>query len=194
MSHPGENLRASLAAGLIAAAVLLSGCVSQPASALDLEGRRCDPVAEAPGSATVLVFVSDDCPIANRYVPELLRLRDAYVGRGVSFWLVHADRRETVAQIREHAREFHLTIPEVRDPAHYLVKLARAEVTPCAAAFTRDGRLVYHGRIDDRIADLQRERPTPTRRDLAEALDAVLAGRAVPNAVTPAVGCSIPDL
>ena len=151
-------------------------------------------MAEGHGNATVLLFVSDDCPIANRYVPEILRLRDAYAGRGVGFWLVHGDPRETVAQIREHAREFHLNIPEVRDPEHYLVKLAQAEVTPSAAVFGRDGRLVYHGRIDDRVTDLQRERPTPMRRDLAEALDAVLAGRAAPNAVTPAVGCSIPGL
>jgi hypothetical protein len=183
-----------MAGGLLLAATLVSGCMPQPASGFDLDGRRCDPVAECTGDATVLIFVSDDCPIANRYVPEILRLRDAYAGRGVSFWLVHSDPRETVPLIREHAREFHLTIPEARDPSHYLARLSEAEVTPSAAVFTRDGRLVYHGRIDDRVADLQRERPTPTRRDLAEALDAVLAGREVPNAVTPAVGCSIPGL
>ena len=171
----------------------MTGCVSPMSSAVDLEGKRCDPLASNRGVATVLIFVSVDCPIANRYVPEILRLQETYGRRDVSFWLVHSDPHETVTQIREHAREFHLTVPEVRDPQHHLAMLAHAEVTPTAAVFARDGRLVYHGRIDDRISDLQRERPVPTRRDLAEALDAVLSGRAVAEPVTQAVGCFIPN-
>lgn len=172
---------------------LLGGCVLSPSfTALDLAGKPVDPFAEKNAAATVLIFVSNDCPIANRYIPEMRRLRNTYAARGVNFWMVHADPAETPAAIRDHDRQFDLTIPALRDPQHFLVKLARAEVTPSAAVFTRDGALAYHGRIDDRVAGLERERLEPVRRDLAEALDAVLSGRPVAVSVTPAIGCYIP--
>lgn len=180
--------------GLVA--VLAGGCVSggrQAAGVVDLQGRAVDVLAGEP-VATVLIFVSDDCPISNRYIPEILRLRESYGGRGVCFWMVHPDATETARAIRKHDKEFNLTIPALRDPRHDLVKLAKAEVTPSAAVFAGDGRLVYHGRIDDRVAELGAERPYPARRDVAEALDALLAGRAVEEAETKAVGCIIPSV
>ena len=82
----------------------------------------------------------------------------------------------------------------MRDPRHDLVRLAKAEVTPSAAVFARDGRLVYHGRIDDRVAELGEERPYPVRRDVAGALDALLAGQVVKETETTAVGCIIPGM
>jgi hypothetical protein len=177
---------------LIAGAALLSGCLSARRVAVDLEGKARDPFAETNVAATVLIFVSNDCPIANRYVPEIRRLEDAFAKRGVSFWLVHADPEETAAEIREHDRKFGVTLRVLRDPEHRLAELAQAHVTPTAALFTSGKALVYHGRIDDRVVDLGRERAEPGQRDLVEALEAVLAGRAVANPVTTAVGCHIP--
>jgi hypothetical protein len=170
---------------------LLCGCVSTSPVAEDLAGKACDPLANT-NAATVLIFISDDCPISNRYAPEFRRLEEAYGQRGVNFWLVHADKTETAAAIREHARQFDLTMPELRDPEQRLLKLAREDVTPSAAVFVPGGKLVYRGRIDDRVEDLGRERARAVRHDLADALDAVLAGRAVAVPETRAIGCSIP--
>jgi hypothetical protein len=39
----------------------------------------------------VLVFVRTDCPISNRYAPELRRLQDRFAPRGMAFWLVYPD-------------------------------------------------------------------------------------------------------
>lgn len=141
----------------------------------------------------VLVFLSNDCPIANRYVPELRRLRERFGVRGVRFFWVHPAADETPASIRRHADEFRLPGDFLRDPGRVLVRRSRARVTPEAAVFTGDGRLVYHGRIDDRFVALGRERPEATHRDLADALEAVLSGRSPAVAETPAVGCHIPD-
>jgi hypothetical protein len=176
----------------LAGSAFLSGCVSWQPPAFDLEGKPMDPFVEKNSTATVLIFISDDCPISNRYVPEFRRLQDQYAGRGISFWLVHADATETAAGIREHARQFGLTMREIRDPEHRLARLSHAEVTPTAAVFTRGSTLVYHGRIDNRAVSLGLERPVPTQKDLVQALDAVLAGRPVPVPVTQAVGCLIP--
>jgi hypothetical protein len=80
----------------------------------------------------------------------------------------------------------------LRDPDHALVKAAGATITPEAAVFA-GGRFVYRGRIDDRYVDLGVERPAATKRDLAEALAAVIAGRPVTPPTTQAVGCFIAD-
>ena len=52
-------------------------------------------LAAAPLSAAdpirVLVFTTTDCPISNRYAPELERLHRDYGSRGVAFFLVYPD-------------------------------------------------------------------------------------------------------
>jgi AhpC/TSA family len=173
-------------------AMLASGCVGpQTAGVVDLQGRSVDILAAKQQKATVLIFVSDDCPISNRYIPEILRLQAAYAARGVQFWMVHPDGAEKAAAIRKHDHDFNLTVPALRDPRHDLARLAKAEVTPSAAVFTPGGQLAYHGRIDDRVAEFGEERPYPVRRNLAEALDAILSGRSVTETETKAVGCII---
>src|SRR5436190_3763064 len=59
--------------------------------ALDLDGRPVDPLAATNAAATVLIFVGCECPISNRYAPELRRLHDKFSPRGVRFWMVYPD-------------------------------------------------------------------------------------------------------
>jgi hypothetical protein len=80
------------------------------------------------------------------------------------------------------------------DAKHRLVKATGATVTPEAALLTPDGKLAYRGRIDDTYTDLGKRRVTPNRRDLRETLAALLAGRAVKEARTEALGYPIPEL
>jgi hypothetical protein len=141
----------------------------------------------------VFCFVSTDCPISNRYAPELRRLQERFASRGVKFWLVYPNADETTDEIRRHLKEYALPITALRDSRHALVTRAAAKVTPEAAVFLPEGKLVYHGRIDDRFPSLGQERPEPTRRDLIEILDALLEGRTLPFSTTPAVGCRIAD-
>jgi len=80
----------------------------------------------------------------------------------------------------------------LRDPALALVKFTGVTVTP-EAAIVAGGKVVYRGRIDDRYVDLGRERPAATRRDLFDALSAIVAGKPAPQTTTQAVGCFIAD-
>ena len=165
-------------------------------SILDLDGRAVDPLA-IEGRASVLVFVRTDCPISNRYAPEIRRLQERFAARGAAFWLVYADAAEPVEAIRAHLRAFDLPARALRDPGHVLVRKTGARVTPEAVVFVPGvggARLVYRGRIDDRYLDFDRMRAAPTTHDLEDALEAVLAGKAVPREETPAVGCFLADV
>ena len=194
----GFTLRTCFSSLLIAvAATGVGGPAEEPTSVIDLDGRAVRPLEDATAKATVLVFVGTDCPISNRYAPEILRLQRRFAPQGVAFWLVYVQRTDPAEAIRHHLAEYFGTMAALRDPEHQLVRRAAVRVTPEAAVFVPGGpgaRLVYHGRIDDRYVAFGRERATPTTHDLEDAVAAVLAGRAVPHEVTPAVGCFIPDL
>jgi peroxiredoxin len=171
----------------------LWGCASPGPAVRDLEGNNIDPFAAQPGKAVVLIFISNDCPISNSYAPELNRLYERFRVRGAAFWLVHADPSETPAAIAAHARDYKLNVPELRDPRHDLVKLAKVAVTPSAAVFGPNRRLLYHGRIDDRFADLGQQRPEAQHHELMDVVAAVVEHRPVPVTVTQTVGCYIPE-
>ena len=160
-----------------------------------IAGASVDPL-QAPAGTTAIVFLftSTDCPISNRYAPEVRRLAETYGSKGVVFRLGYPNPAESPAAIREHMSAFQYAgvAEPLRDPAHALVKLAGATVTPEAAIYA-GGKLMYRGRIDNRYVELGVERPAATQRDLADALAAVLAGKAVAAATTQAVGCFISD-
>lgn len=160
-----------------------------------LGGATVDALATPAGAkATVYIFTTTDCPISNRYAPEIQRLRRTFAARGVVFRLVYVSRSETDAAIRTHLTEFaYSDIQAVRDPNLELVKFTGATITPEAAVLV-NGRVVYRGRIDDRYVELGVERPAATVHDLADALTAILAGQPVPQATAPAVGCYIADM
>ncbi len=163
------------------------------AQPLDLAGKPSNPFA-TPAAVRVLLFVRADCPITNRYAPELQRLAGKFTGSGVEFWLVYPDRTATRASIEDHIYQYHFPGKPIRDPRHELVKLAHATITPEAAVFDQAGRLLYHGRIDDRWVEIGKARPAPQSHDLEDVIGAVLAGKPVAHPETRAVGCTLADL
>ena len=161
-----------------------------------LSGAPIDALQAPAGTrAIVFLFTSTDCPISNRYAPEVRRMAEAFGPRGVVFRLVYPSPSEDAKAIREHMAAYaYAGIAEaVRDPTLALVKFTGATVTP-EAVVVAGGRVVYRGRIDNRYVDLGRERPAPTERDLFEALTAIVAGKPVPHKTTQAIGCFISDL
>ena len=152
-----------------------------------------DPLADARGKTAVLLFLSAECPISNRYAPELRRLYGRFAGPSVVFYAVYPNPGENESTVRAHVQEFGIPGRWLTDSDHALVRKAGVRVTPEAAVFAPDGRMVYRGRIDDRYAELGKMRPRPRHRDLEEALQAVVAGRAAPRSQAPAVGCAVQD-
>jgi hypothetical protein len=141
---------------------------------------------------TVLVFTTTDCPISNRYAPEIQRLA-AKFATDVRFVFVYPVPSDSEAAIREHRKKFGGGEWQ-RDPSQKLVKLTGVTVTPEVAVMTADQKILYRGRIDDRYLEFGTDRPQPTVRDLERALAAVIAGKPVPVPETRAIGCILSDL
>jgi len=164
-----------------------------PQTARDLDGKTVDPIKASRGKIAVLIFVSTDCPISNRYAPLLQHMNEAYSTK-TKFWLVYPDKRATAQEIANHLKQFHYSISPLRDPDHSLVKLAKAATTPEAAVFDAQGRLLYHGRIDNWYESPARSRTAATTHELHDVLEAATNGKPTPLTSAPAVGCYISDL
>src|SRR6185295_11731850 len=95
------------------------------------------------------------------------------------------------ADVIKYATEWRYTFPLLLDPRQVLVEHAGATITPQVAVLSPEGRLLYLGRIDNRVEDFGKSRPKATVPDLRNALDAVLAGKPVPAERTKTIGCSI---
>lgn len=139
----------------------------------------------------VWIFVRTDCPIANRYAPTIERLTQMYGKMGVDFLLVYPEPGATATSVEQHRKAYGLTAPYALDPKQERVRKAGIQVTPEVAVYSREGRLLYRGRIDDRQASLGVARSSVSRHDLAEILDAIVAGRTPAFRETKAFGCAI---
>ena len=162
---------------------------------MDLAGHPVEQLAPLGTHAVVLFFTATDCPIANRYVPEVERLAKENLGAAV--WFVYPNPGDTAKEVLAHEARYAITGNVILDARQTLTHLAHATVTPEAAVFVPEKsglREVYRGRIDDRYVGLGKERPQAMHHDLEDALHAVLKGRPVPAAGGPAVGCSIMPL
>jgi hypothetical protein len=172
---------------------LFAGSQGGREGAVDLSGAAVDPLKTNAGKVVVLIFVRTDCPISNRYAPTIQHMSAEHAGKA-AFWLVYPDKAETAEAIRKHEREFKYELPALRDLHHTLVKESRAQITPEAAVFDANHRLVYHGRIDNLYEDFGRARTAATTHELDDAIRAAIDGKMLQADTVPAVGCYISDL
>lgn len=188
--------------------VLTGKVVLLPASRERLAGKQLEPdtgvtltvptfkpvvLREVAGEkATVLIFAGTHCPISNKYVPQLLALKNAYGAKGVRFVPVYSNAGTTQQEAQQHVGEYFKEANGVWDNNQALADLVGAKLTPEVAVLDSSFVLRYKGRIDNRYVEKAMPRTTgATRNDLKNALDAVLAGKGINNPTTPAVGCLI---
>lgn len=134
---------------------------------------------------TLVFFLSARCPCSNDYAERIRAIAEEYQPRGVRVVGVFSNQDETAEEIADYIREKRFGFPILRDPGARGADRFQAERTPQAFLLDAAGGLHYYGRIDD-----SQDPGAVRRRDLREALDALLEGRR-PPAPTEAVGCGI---
>ena len=161
--------------------------------ALDLRG--VDGAAVKPsGRWIVVVFLSPECPVANAEIPVLNALAARFAPPMFQFLGAYADPHLETAAIAHHVADYRLGFAAVDDRGQRLARRTGAAWTPEVCVLSRDGHVLYRGRIDDRVQDFGGPRPAATREDLREVLEALAAGRTGPFPDQPGFGCTIPGL
>jgi peroxiredoxin len=159
------------------------GSVAQNFEGMTVEGQHFSlALSEREHAAVVVLFLSTLCPYSNYYNDLLRDMAGEFSGRGVAFVGINSSRVETLAEIRDHARQHGHAFPILRDAGGKLAELFDARRTPEVFLLDREGKLRYHGRIASKIS-------SP---DLKSAIEAFLAGQPIRPAETKAFGCAIP--
>jgi AhpC/TSA family len=149
------------------------------------------PMELGQARAAVFIFLGVECPISNSYAPEINRIVADYSAKGINFYMVYPESELTADQVKQHATAFGYHCPALMDGEHLLVSLFHVAVTSESIIVGKDGKVLYHGRIDDLYVDFGKKRFAATTHELRDALDAVVGDRPVPTAMTKTVGCPI---
>ena len=137
--------------------------------------------------AVVVMFIATKCPYSNAYNDRMRDIAAAYEKQGVLFVGINSNKTEPEDETRAHAKQHGFGFPVAKDPGNKVADLYDAKHTPEVYVVSPDGKLRYHGRIDENY-----EEPTKvTSPDLKNALDELLAGKPIAHAETKAFGCSI---
>ena len=141
---------------------------------------------------TLVVFTCNHCPFAKMWESRIIELGNAYAAKGVGVIAVNANDPKVAEEdafdvMQQRAKERGMQFPYVVDATSNVARAFGATKTPEAFLFDKDGKLVYHGTIDD-----NGEEPSKVEKPyLKDALEAVLAGREVSVKETKSIGCGI---
>src|SRR5215468_1360183 len=114
---------------------------------LDAAGRKHTAREWKTARAVALFFIGVECPISNRYAPEINRIVAAYSTRGVAFYGVQSDPDINPAVALRHSRDYGFDFPVLLDPAQALASRTGVILTPTAVILSPGGELLYRGRI-----------------------------------------------
>jgi peroxiredoxin len=135
-----------------------------------------------------LVFTCNHCPVARAYEDRLIALQKAYGAKGVQLVAVNVSKvpADGLNEMKQRDKEQGFNFPYLFDATQKIGRDYGATVTP--HVFVLDGRrkIAYIGAVDDNM--LADKMKTPY---LLNALDALLAGKAVAMPTTKAFGCGI---
>jgi peroxiredoxin len=140
--------------------------------------------------AAVIVFGGVDCPVGNLYMPRLAELAKTYRDHGVVFLLINANAQESAARVAEHAKSHALDFPVLKDDRNVVADQLMIERTCEAVVLDASAVMRYRGAIDDQYG-LGARRSEPSKRFVADALDAILAAKPVETSASTVVGCPI---
>jgi peroxiredoxin len=166
-----------------------------------IDGRTHSLGDFAASRVLVVVFTCNTCPASQLYEARLRKLHEDYRAKGVAVVainpnrpdamrladLAYTDVGESLDDMKVRAASRHIEYPYLSDGATQAVtKQFGVVVTPHVFVFDQSRRLQYQGRIDDNPGADPASSP-----EARNAIDALLAGRAVPIGRTRAEGCAV---
>jgi len=144
-------------------------------------------------SALLVLFICNHCPYVKHIRTGLAQLARDYQPTQVGIVAINSNDvanypDDSPAKMKTEVKSAGYSFPYLYDETQAVAKAYRAACTPDIYLFDKNQKLVYRGQFDD-------SRPgngvPVTGKDLRDALDAVLAGKAVPPNQKASMGCNI---
>jgi len=137
-------------------------------------------------NGTVVIFIATKCPVSNAYNDRMEKVFEDYKAKGINVIGINSNNTEPSTEVKSHAAEKGLKFTILKDDGNKIADRLGATRTPEVYLLDSKGKLAYHGRIDD-----AQKVESITSNDLRNALDEVIAGKAVSKTGGAAFGCSI---
>jgi peroxiredoxin len=143
--------------------------------------------------AVVIMFICNHCPYVKHVNPELVKLANDYLPKGVKFIAISSNDivshpEDSPELMKKNALQLKYPFPYLYDETQEVAIAYDAACTPDFYIFDKDLKLVYRGQLDD-------SRPGNniplSGKDIRDALDNLLAGTPVNPRQRPGIGCNI---
>lgn len=159
----------------------------------DVTGKKEITLAESKTAKGLLVLFScNTCPFVIAQESRIIEAQKQAERLGIGMVIVNSnqakrDNEDSQKAMAKYARKQGYTRPYLVDENSALADAFGATRTPEAFLFDKDNRLVYRGSIDDSPKD-----PAAVKQHyLADAMDAVSAGKEIAVKTTVSTGCTI---
>ncbi len=137
-------------------------------------------------NGTVIIFVATKCPVSNAYNERMEKVFEDYKAKGINVIGINSNSTEPSTEVKSHAAEKGLKFTILKDDGNKVADRLGATRTPEVYVLDAKGKLAYHGRIDD-----AQKAESVSSNDLRNALDEMIAGKAVTKTGGAAFGCTI---
>jgi len=156
------------------------------------DGKEYSIASVAGKKGTLVVFTCNHCPWAKAWESRIVALGNDFTKKGVGVITINSNdpsayAEDDFANMQEKAKADKMAYPYVVDATSNFARAFGASHTPEAYLFDKDGKLVYHGGIDDNAKEPDQVKD----KYLEVALTSVVAGKPVAQAETKALGCGI---
>lgn len=157
-----------------------------------IDGRNHAFSEYADNDAIVLIFSCNHCPYVQAWEDRIIDIQTDYNDKGVQIIAINANDEkkypdDSFAKMKERSRNKGFNFIYLRDETQEVARSYGAERTPEVFLFDQQGKLQYHGAIDDNF----RESKEVKQHYLRDALNSVLKGETPPMVETRPVGCTI---
>ena len=150
-----------------------------------VDGKEYSLDAMKDAKAIVVCFTCNQCPVAVAYEDRFVEFQKKYANKGVKFVAINANKAsEDLAVMKTRAEEKGFNFPYIYDASGKSASEYGARVTPHIFVLDGDRKVAYVGAFDD-------SQTKPSKTYVADAVDAILAGKKVEVTNTKAVGCGI---
>jgi len=159
----------------------------------DTEGKTVSPADFQEAPALLVVFMCNHCPYVKHIREGLAQLGKDFQAKAVAVVGINSNDvanypDDSPEKMKQEVQSVGYTFPYLFDESQATAKAYRAACTPDFFLFDKDRKLVYRGQMDDSRPG--NDKPV-TGADVRAALEALLAGRPVPEKQIPSMGCNI---
>lgn len=144
-------------------------------------------------AGTVIMFICNHCPYVKHIQTKLAEVAKKYQAQEISFIAINSNDvknypNDSPEKMAAEASAQRYTFPYLFDETQAVAKAYQAACTPDFYVFDENNKCVYRGRFDEATPG---NKATVTGKDLCDALDSLLVGRAISSDQKPSLGCNI---